>query len=537
MSVFLGRALLGWLVLSLLPQHALLASAPFTGDAPAKSRLRWRYVRTPGLEILSTCSDQKTLAFVEGFARASSIVPLPREFVQGVTPPVQLILADHYLDDALAPAGAPQELRVMRLGSGGIVYSWASESGRIVARIGLRDWNNRTSPVELSTLPLRLIPDLILRCEPNAPGWLLDGCREIFGYQGLERSTDERDVFWGPFPQTFSILQAAAKDPEKLLPLAELFAEAPVIRSTSELERRKAQAALFVHWGFFRRGHTPDAFTRFWLRACREPISEALFRECFGLDFEAGRAALARHIRDATYRDLTWKLPAGNPDFALPLRDATPAEAGRMTADWLRIKAGTLAHHPTLRRAFELKCREVLDASQADGQDDPHWSAIAGLCFAAMGDPSVARTHLERAFMLATDDPRALRELGRLRLDEASVGRAGENSPLSLTQTEAILKPLYQARRYPPASPSTNRLLIATWEASGVVPSPEQIRDLRAGVIPLLRHTSLALALARLAVRAEAPAEASAIAAAALPFADNSKLVPELEKIAQLGGR
>src|SRR6185436_1525062 len=127
-----------------------------------------------------------------------------------------------------------------------------------------------------------------------------------------------------------------------LLPLADFFAgELPSADSAAGegLSLWQAQAALFIRWGLAGRGAPRrTALWKFAERAAVEPVTEALFQECFGLDFATARQQLTAYLPEAMREKLALR-PAQRPRLPdYPLRAATEAEIARIKGDWERLE-------------------------------------------------------------------------------------------------------------------------------------------------------------------------------------------------------
>src|SRR5688572_10439590 len=223
-----------------------------------------------------------------------------------------------------------------------------------------------------------------------------------------------------------------------LLPMAELLADPPRRRGTFW----NAQAYAFVHMCLYGRNQKYQRpFLRFVTRLDREPLSEALFKECFNMSYKNMELELRGYIGFTDYKYMQFAAKKGQslpdpPPF--DLRDAPDAVVGRIKGEALRLGG----HGADARMA--------LIAPYVRGERDPRLLAALGLDEALAGNDDRARKFLEAAASAKTDRARAYLELARLRLKETRAKPAAPNGQLNETQVTAVLTPLFTARKTPP---------------------------------------------------------------------------------------
>ncbi len=130
------------------------------------------------------------------------------------------------------------------------------------------------------------------------------------------------------------------------------------------------QAYAFVHLCLF---GNPSRFRAalhdFVLRLQTEPLSEALFQECFGMSFEAMRQMLKGYIRRPVGKYDQYRLQEGSELTAklVTFREATQAQIARIQADAFRLAGHRTDALETLRIAYDR------------GEHDPELLAALGL--------------------------------------------------------------------------------------------------------------------------------------------------------------
>ena len=315
-------------------------------------------------------------------------------------------------------------------------------------------------------------------------------------------------------------LQAGA-----LLPLPEFFSRTSstaIIADSSEA-RWAAQCFAFVHWGLYGDyGKHQKEFLTFIQRLDRDPLTEALFKECFKQDYRDMLQSLRNHVDFTRFKYAGVRSGKGEKipwPAAAELREATQAEVGRLQAT-----AFTLAERPG-------EARDVLLMAYLRGERDPALLAALGEGEAHGGDPIKARKLLEAAAAAKVVRPRAYVELARLRLEAARTKPEAAAGKLSAKQTAAVLEPLFTARSQPPALPETYELIAAAWAACIIAPSPAQLAVLDEGVRLFPRNAALVYADAELQARAGQIATAESLIRHGLRVAADAGLLAKFEHL------
>jgi len=253
------------------------------------------------------------------------------------------------------------------------------------------------------------------------------------------------------------------------------------------------QAQAFVHLCLYGEGQKyQKSFLTFLLRIQKEPVTEALFKECFKMSYKNMLTVLAGYRDFTVSKSFQWRLPKGQmlpePE-PLAFREATESEVGRIKGDALR-----LAGHPESAHA-------ALVAPYIRGERDPRLLAALGLEELAAGRTDRAQKFLEVAVNAKVDRPRAGLELARLRYQAHVAQPAAVNGQLSDAQTQEIIAPLLAIRSQPPALPEIYELLGDALVRSVSPPSRETLAALYDGVNLFPGRLGIAYQTAVLSIR------------------------------------
>ena len=382
---------------------------------------------------------------------------------------------------------------------------------------------------------------LLTQSEARVPVWLEEGVAQIV----MDIQLDSRTLLYGKVDtyrgtesggasstteETDATADAGAVIGEqpfnavlrfrKMMPFDRFFAIAaddPAARSPLGNNLWSKQAYAFVHFCLFGEDLRHQAgLQKLVTRLAREPMSEALFKECFGTDYAGMHRQLRAYILHVRHKyqkyDLRQSDVVANEPVAL--REATQAEIGRIKGDARRLAGLAEGARAEYRAAY------------IRGERDPRLLAALGLSELAEGRRDRARALLENATKAGVSRPSAYVALARLRLEDF---RAAGAAQLDQAQMAAVLTPLFQARARPPALPETYALIAEAWSLSAIPPRRDHLAVLDEGVRTFPRDTGLVLAAARLNARIGENARASEIAVLGLRFASEPALRRELE--------
>jgi hypothetical protein len=524
----LSSSIRGWLFGPL----ALLAVAAFAAEDVAKDAPislpvftvtdsrelpppeAWRHVKIPNFEILSNASDRETQRLLRSFQQFNEAIGVVWPALIGRSPtPTTLILCGRGGKfDAFVPVKADGGPSV---GLASLFLRNAERSTIIVdlqtRELGLAGLegaggveNNGFIEVDsYKQLYREYVHSLLSREQPRMAAWLEEGLAQLLMSMKFSPTLIEFAKLEDPNAVSISQanaatlnsaaagddagavpLAAAAEDRDfnaalarsYLMPLQEMFAvthDSPVARNPIGSKWAK-QATAFVHMCLYQTGKRHQkGFVTFITRSAREPVTEALFQECFGKSYRDMLIELRGYLDFTNYTSLGWSAKKGEgfPDPApLALRDATESEVGRIKGEAL-----LLAEKPEAARA-------ALIAPYTRGERDPQLLAALGLYERAAGRDDRAAKFLEAATAAKVVRPLAYLELARVRFAAAKAQPGGADGKLSPTQTNAIVGPLLVARTQPPSTSELYELVAESYVRSEAAPKAETLAVLVEGV-------------------------------------------------------
>ncbi len=476
----------------------------------------WRHAEIPGFEILSNASDRETQRLLRDFQQFNQAIGVVWPALIGRSPtPVSLILCGR---------GGKFEAFVPKKADGGPSVGMASlflrnnERSAIVVdlqarEISLAGLDTLSNPsgvenngsIEVDTykqLYREYVHALLARSQPRMAAWLEEGLAQLL--MSMKFSPTSIEFAKLEDPNTVSIAQsnaaaanalsaeagdtgtltAAAEDRDfnaalqktRLMSFQELFAvkhDDPIARNPIGSKWAK-QACAFVHMCLYQTGQRHQkGFITFITRSAREPVTEAMFKECFGTNYNGMLLELRGYLDFTTYKALEWNAKKGegfpNPP-PLALRDATESEVGRIKGEALILAERMDA------------ARTALITPYTRGERDPRLLAALGLYERGVNNPDRARKFLEAATTAKVVRPLAYLELARMRYQTALAAASGPNAQFTSAQTTEIIAPLLIARLQPPPAPETYELIGDTYARSADNPTPDIMGMLVEGV-------------------------------------------------------
>lgn len=471
----------------------------------------WRYATIPGFEILTNASDKATQRLIRDFdmfrQALGYVWPVPNRPTQTAS----LIIcgrggkfdkfqpADRYVVDA-----GTASLFLKKGTHAAIVIDLQSTTLNILNIDGINDAATGTDSGLISVehdkqLYREYVRYLMSQNEPRAPAWLEEGISQVI----MKMTFDKRYIEFAKLedPNTISAQAAmvaelnalsTAEDPEAptlpgapaedrdfnaalrrraLVPLDKFFAvshDSPDAANPLGNNRWAKQAYAFVHmclYGY--KGKYQKAFATFLQRSAREPVTEAMFKECFKMTYKQMLMEIRSYCEFTVYEAKVYQSKKGGPDLIVPpapleLREATQSEVGRIKGEAL-ILAARLP-----------EARAELIAPYQRGERDPNLLAALGLFEKSNGEDTRARKFLEAAVAGKSVRADANLEVARYRYADAIAQPAGPDGALSAAQVAGILGPLQIARRQPPPQAAVYELAGDAWLRSAVDPKPEE---------------------------------------------------------------
>lgn len=506
-----------------------VALPPFLVEEVAKGP-PWRYAETPGYEVLSRCNDKVTRRVVESHQNLHVLLAevLPPSLQFTVSQPRAMIV----YDEELQPTASREVIsKLLHSGrdSSGPPEDYPAPSGRrginippptrhysFLPNLRLVDRDEMSVFMivrrdDFDPDVLVLVPDyiayLLKQRVPALPPWFSTGFLALYRQMtcnGKELSLPPLE--WLSDAQT----SAVKKDPKAapaLRPLDEFFAgrpPPPEEMSRSEwIKLWQAQAALFVRWGLEgKEGIHRLALWKFTERVAAEGVSEALFQECFSLDYASAREQLAAYLPVAVARSATFKPAQAFKPEPMVFRNASDAQIARIKGDWERLEVPYVkAISADLAPKYLEQARHTLKRAYDRDERDAGMLAVMGLCEVDAGNDGGAREYLESAANIGPIRVRANYELARLRFAELRTKLTGPNDRLSVNQVAEVMKPLFAARALQPPLPEVYELIADTWMVSASAPTRRHLAVLDEGIRLFPFRTQLILRAAEVNLR------------------------------------
>jgi hypothetical protein len=478
---------------------------------------QWRHAEIPGFEILTNTSDktaQRLIRDFDLFKQALDLVwPMP---TRGNATALLILCGKGAKFDAFVPKTgnsvetARASLFLRNREQSAIVIDMQATSLNIAGSDTADDAATGTDSTQISVdhdkqLYREYVRYLLSRSEPRVPAWLEEGIAQII----MRMQVSKREIRIGELedPNTVSTqagmvaaanaalggddgtgLQlpgAPAEDRDfnaalkrrALVPLDKFFAmphDAPEALNPLGNNVWAKQAYAFVHMCLYgEHKRYQKAFGTFVVRSSKEPVTEALFKECFGKTYKEMLVTLRGYIDFAVYDIQGFTAKGKEPLLVDPpkleLRDATQAEVGRIKGETM-----VLAGYPA-------KAKAEFTAPYIRGERDSRLLASLGLYDKATGEDARGRKFLEAAVADKVVQPRAYLELARYRYADA-IAKPGAGEQFSPEQVASISSLLLTARQQPPSLPEVYELLTDTWSHSAKLPSREDVMFLVEGV-------------------------------------------------------
>jgi hypothetical protein len=565
---------------------------PFIAEDSAVP-LRWRYAKFDQFEVLSICSDATTSEFIRQIRLLEEQLSwiLPAQFRVKMSLPLTYILCNESLRKRL-DQDIPVELYLNRDGQSQADSVPAASRPRltVIPHLGLQDDDAFTTFMlvdydflqdsQLCYLP-SAVETLLRRRTPPLPAWFIDGFMYLYGSMAFTPSPSlDKGRYWDATPDSEETVDGPSGtrvgvspfvwvsdtassqlrqkwnheikiDPGKLyaetplLPMEDLLVAPHPPPGPSEAihlydRRWTCQAALFVRYALEDEGHGPlnqsnrawrESFWRFLTRASAEPVTESMFRDCFGVGYEDMRSQLVHYLYPALFKVGRLGTAAHEPR-PVPLRAATVSEVARIKGDWERLEATMVKKtYPGLSGAYLEHARHTLWHGYGLGERDPQLLAAMGLYECDAGSDNDAQPLLAAAVQAHVVRPKAYVELARILYAEDLAKPAGANGRLSAAQTGSIFEPLAEGWTQSPPMPRACELLADIWFHSEVAPSRADLAELEREALLFPESSHLISQIAVLDAQAGRVAEANQLIARGL---DNAPDEPSKARLLRL---
>jgi hypothetical protein len=478
------------------PQHAdpadviNLPKFEVTADRILPPLEKWHYVSIPGYEILSNVSVGTTRRFVKDFYLLQQVgrILLPNTETKHGLPTYVVLCGRGNAFDHFMPRDQMTDHDAR-----GLYFSDSERTAIVVDFSPGADDEGETSYQAFYGSYFRTIIQREL--SSNTPPWMEEGLVRLFstvdfttgwiefgkvtlpgfGFgtgrpmgSGLaSRSaiqSSQRAISSGSITSSARVGGGTYGRP--LIPLNDFFALKPGAMGKYSYADFSNQAYLFTHMCLYgQRQKQQRGYYQLVQRAMQGPITEEIFKECFGQKVSSFGASMRGYSQSGSYRMMVDTAENGlrlTPSPEFEVRTGTDAESGRIAGEVLRL-AGR--RNDALNR---------LIAPYVRGDRSPDLLAALGLAEAWAGRPERARKFLEAAVAAKTTRPRAYAELGRLRFEEVKTRAETENRPLSDQDCRFVLEALEAGVRYPPALDELYNNLAMVWVENPTRPTPAQ---------------------------------------------------------------
>lgn len=527
----------------------------------------WRYGEIPGFEILTNASDKATQRLIRDFELFKQALgyawPLPE---RGNVPVTLILCGKGAKFDAFVPKGKPgidkvsASLFLRNRERTAIVIDLQAKSLNIAGSDITDDAATGTDSTQISIdhdkqLYREYVRYLLSRSEPRLPAWLEEGICQII----MRMKVDPREIVIGELedPNTVSVEAAMIANTNALLgaddPNGFQLAGAPAEdRDFNAALRRKAlvpwdkffavkhdspealnplgnnawskQAYAFVHMCIYGENKRyQKAFGNYIVRATKEPVTEALFKECFGKTYKDMAITLRGYIDFTVYQKQMFVAKSKETGLLDPpklaLRDATEAEVGRIKGE-----AMLLAGHND-------RAKTELTSPYIRGERDPQLLAALGLFEQTNGQADRARKFIEAAVKAKVPRrPRAYLEAARYRYADIRAKQAGKEM-LTLEQATSIVEPLLVARTQRPSMVEVYELMAEVWMRSATPPTRDNVVFVIEGVRLYQGHLKLLYQAALLASQVDMVEAAHSLCEWGIKVGPDAKTKGAFEKL------
>jgi hypothetical protein len=216
-------------------------------------------------------------------------------------------------------------------------------------------------------------------------------------------------------------------------------------------------------------------------RLQHEPLSEEVFRACFGVTFKQMDDQLFGYMLHTAHKYQRYPLKPEQqlPEFTVEFREASTIEIAMIEGEALQVAGRTDLAVQTYRSAY------------VRGLRTPDFLSAYATSLNASGDTLQARQLIDIAVKGGPSRPSAYVLQARIRLDACLAIPAGKNGKLNDSQLASVLEPLFQARKLQPPIPETYELIAEAWSKSDARPSKENLLVLDEGIKHFPRQSQL----------------------------------------------
>jgi hypothetical protein len=486
----------------------------------------WRYGTIPGFEVLTNASDRTTQKLLSDFQTFRDALSCVWPTSEQPEPPVMLILCDKGGKfDTFVPAstdGGSATARASLFLKSGAQTAIVLDLESKVINVQAFDSDDPSSGEDSTQFSIEsnkqlyreYVHYLLSRAQPRLPAWFEEGMCQIvmqmkfwsnyieFGklepantvsaqagmvndLNAASAAAASGDLNAGSDDATSADAMAGAPVEDKdfnavmsrraIIPMTKFFAvtyNSPEAVNPLGNNTWSKQAYEFVHMGLFGENKKwQKPFTKFLLRAAKEPVTEQMFKECFNMSYKDMQMQLRLYAQFTQYTSIEGKVKGGLPKpQKIALRDATQAEVGRIKGE-AQLLAG---HKDDAMKEFT--------APYIRKEPDADLFAVLGLVQQADGKEVEARKLIAEAVKGGTKQQQAYLELARYHYEDAIKAQGGPSKDFTPEQIADITGLLQSARKLPPLNPAIYERWADTLVHSGAALQKNDVLPLVQGV-------------------------------------------------------
>lgn len=327
----------------------------------------WRYVRLEDIEVLTRAPETRTRAFVAALIRGKRL--LPNYAIEGARLPLRVVLVEDVPRAVARISPLQREDSLPQDWNNGYVQMHGEHVDGVADGLHVIALN-LDGVDEVWMVLVDHIRQLVTVQQPAARIWFVRGlfgpCGPLRQVIGFPRSTTVQlpKLSWpdasvppGTFPPEASELPGfeVMFDPNRLTGEA----VAP-----TEMRKFDFQFGLFARWSLFgpaKKGRNRSGYWAFAEMARRGQATEAIFRECYGMDWKQACAEMRAYLKPKHTGILEVRMPDVMADVPeadrMEFRDARPEEAKRIL--------GSVSRPCAAKPERGLPASDLPDAAQA----------------------------------------------------------------------------------------------------------------------------------------------------------------------------
>ena len=496
----------------------------------------WKVANLEGIEVLSRSSDTLSKTIVDRYLRLQAMVNLiyPPDLQPSSVVPTVLVINDPKLQVTTSRELTETLQRQLKINYADKsdsyipVYHFWDQDTQVMYFV-IDEFDNNPSPVSFTPAYFRF---MLETRTPALPRWFIEGMATLIETVSLpvppisrrlyNFGNDAATISWSDPVDKVSVQpfvwqsDAATKEMNSLVKMmakSQGVAYLPdqfqfltlqrilKIDSLDELEMGEAsllayQAALFIRWildpdprelsaggreNYLRKPMASDLW-KFVERCATEPVTDKLFKECFGQSMSVVDTRLRGYLPFACLASAKFQVaPKTTPEFPkASFSTASVMEISRLRGRLERLETVYVkTEYPGVAEPFVDRARRTLQRAYKLGEYDDKLLAEMGLCEVDAGKDAAAKPFLAQAVRLHVQHPRAYFEFARIKY-----ARLIEENPElhdATDQLKIITGILEAGLRQKPALSTSYNLLFEIWLRQKLILSPDQLAEIDQG--------------------------------------------------------